>query len=280
MDYNIILTEHTLFEVIDKEKKAIERLKAFEPTDGYYLAFSGGKDSLCIYYLAIKAEVKFQAHYNHTTVDPPELIYFIRENFPDVIFSYPTETMWQLIVRKKIPPTRIARYCCSALKETNGKGKTVITGVRWAESARRKNTRGIVESWGKRSADKVMLLNDNDINRRFTESCIKSDKFIINPIIDWSDDDVWEFIRKYNHKYCCLYDKGEKRLGCIGCPLSGAKTMKKDFVTYPKYQQAYKLNHVHEQNGRMYVQLRELSHYIGIPTYLRRIQVLYLKPLT
>lgn len=31
-----------------KEKKAIERLKAFEPADGYYLAYSGGKDSDCI----------------------------------------------------------------------------------------------------------------------------------------------------------------------------------------------------------------------------------------
>ena len=214
-------------------------MKAFEPPDGYYHAFSGGKDSLCIYYLALKTNVKVQAYYNHTTVDPPELIYFIRENFPEVIFTYPQLSMWQLIVNKKIPPTRIVRYCCSYLKESQGIGKTVVTGVRWAESNRRKTTRGIVENWGRRSADKIMLLNDNDINRRFMESCIKNSRFIVNPIIDWTDDEVWEFIKKYNYKYCCLYDRGNKRLGCIGCPLSGSKNMKMDFGNYPKYFNAY-----------------------------------------
>ena len=68
---------------------AIQRLKSFEPPEGYFLAFSGGKDSQCIYHLAKMAGVKFEAHYRVTSVDPPELIYFIREHYPDVIFDVP-----------------------------------------------------------------------------------------------------------------------------------------------------------------------------------------------
>ena len=63
---------------------AIERLRKFEPEalemhpDGYYLAYSGGKDSDVILDLAERAGVRFGAHHNLTTVDPPEVIYHIR----------------------------------------------------------------------------------------------------------------------------------------------------------------------------------------------------------
>ena len=33
---------------LDKVQTAIDRLRAFEPNEGYYLAFSGGKDSVVI----------------------------------------------------------------------------------------------------------------------------------------------------------------------------------------------------------------------------------------
>ena len=116
----------------------IRMLQSFEPEEGYYLAFSGGKDSQCIYHLAKMAGVKFDAHYNVTSVYPPELIYFIREHYPDLIFDYPIDkdgkriTMWNLIVKHKMPPTRLARYCCKSLKESQGKGRIAVTGVRWA----------------------------------------------------------------------------------------------------------------------------------------------------
>lgn len=134
---------------------AIQRLKSFEPPEGYFLAFSGGKDSQCIYHLAKMAGVNFEAHYHVTSVDPPELIYFIREYYPDVIFDVPHDedgkriSMWTLIVEKRMPPTRIARFCCEKLKETNGDGRMVVTGVRWAESARRKANQGMVVIAGK-----------------------------------------------------------------------------------------------------------------------------------
>jgi phosphoadenosine phosphosulfate reductase len=234
-----VLIENTLFGVRDKVKIAIDRLQAFEPPEGYYLAFSGGKDSQCIYHLAKEAGVKFDAHYNLTTADPPELVWFIKKNYPDVSRDRPKETMWQLIPRKLMPPTRLARYCCQELKEGGGEGRIVVTGVRWAESVRRKQTRGIAEVLGKSKKTNYILLNDNEQGRMMFENCTKKGKRIVNPIIDWEDEDVWEYIHTRNIKYCKLYDEGFKRLGCIGCPMAGKDGMLHQFKRWPKFKQAY-----------------------------------------
>ena len=138
-----MLQENTLFGVKDKVKIAIDRLQAFVPDEGYYLAFSGGKDSQCIYHLAKEAGVKFDAHYNLTTVDPPELVYFIRENYPDVIVDKPEMSMWKLIIKNNCPPTRIQRWCCRELKEHGGEGEFGTGGG--AESTRRKANRAAFE---------------------------------------------------------------------------------------------------------------------------------------
>ena len=108
-----MLLETNLFGTTDKVQKAIDRLRAFEPSDGYLLGFSGGKDSQVAYHLAKEAGVKFKAHYHLTTVDPPELVYFIRDHYPDVIVDRPALSMWQLIEKKMTMPTRLIRYCCS-----------------------------------------------------------------------------------------------------------------------------------------------------------------------
>jgi phosphoadenosine phosphosulfate reductase len=234
-----VLIENTLFGVRDKVKIAIDRLQAFEPPEGYYLAFSGGKDSQCIYHLAKEAGVKFDAHYNLTTADPPELVWFIKKNYPDVSRDRPKETMWQLIPRKLMPPTRLARYCCQELKEGGGEGRIVVTGVRWAESVRRKQTRGIAEVLGKSKKTNYILLNDNEQERMMFENCTKKGKRIVNPIIDWEDEDVWEYIHTRNIEYCKLYDEGFKRLGCIGCPMAGKDGMLHQFKRWPKFKQAY-----------------------------------------
>lgn len=131
----------------DKVQVAIDRFRTFEPPEGYYLAFSGGKDSVVIKALADMAGVKYDAHYSLTSVDPPELVRFVK-SFPDVIIDRPKDkdgnqiTMWNLIPRKKLPPTRIARYCCEQLKESHGQGRITVTGVRWAESPNRRKNQG------------------------------------------------------------------------------------------------------------------------------------------
>jgi phosphoadenosine phosphosulfate reductase len=132
-----MLIEHTLFGVVDKVQIAIDRIRQFEPPEGYYVAFSGGKDSCVVKDLVKRSGVKADYHYNLTTVDPPELVCFIREHHKDVEVHKPKKSMWQLIEAKKLPPLRHMRYCCAILKEGGGKGRLVLTGVRWAESVRR-----------------------------------------------------------------------------------------------------------------------------------------------
>lgn len=225
----------------DKITVAVERLKMFEPKEGYYLAFSGGKDSVVIKELANMASVKYDAHYNHTSVDPPELIYFIKQYHKDVAIEYPRDkdgkriTMWNLIPKKKMPPTRLMRYCCEVLKEHGGDGRVVVTGVRKAESARRKSQRAGLEI---ATTDKIRMGADpdNPDNARLLNSCPIKGKHIVNPIIDWTDEDVWEFIKYREIPYCKLYDEGFKRIGCVGCPSSNASV---GFERYPKIKKAY-----------------------------------------
>lgn len=155
-------------ELGEKVKTSIERLKAFEPRngEGYYLAFSGGKDSVVCKALMDMAGVKYDATYRVTSVDPPELVRFIMEKHPDVkreIPHYPDGkpiTMWNLIPKKLMPPTRLVRYCCAELKESGGDGRKVVTGVRWAESRNREENQGQVTIYGK-SAQKSLGGNEN-----------------------------------------------------------------------------------------------------------------------
>lgn len=242
---------------------AINRFKVFEPQEGYYLCFSGGKDSQCIYHLAKQAGVKFDAHYSLTGVDPPELVQFIKANYPDVEFKIPRYsdgsriTMWNLIVRHKMPPSRAARYCCTYLKETAGGGRMSVTGVRWAESANRRKRHDVVDMRGKpvttrkiademgveyraASADSLVLNDDNDISRRFVEQCYRTRTALLNPIVDWSDKDVWYYLNEVAKvPHCSLYDEGFKRIGCVGCPLASQKHIEREFARYPKFKNLY-----------------------------------------
>ncbi len=233
-----MLIENTLFGTHDKVQTTINRLRLYEPPDGYYVAFSGGKDSQAVYHLCKEAGVKFDAHYNLTTVDPPELVYFIRNHYPDVIVDHPAMTMWQLIVKKGMPPTRLVRYCCDKLKENCGLNRFVVTGVRWQESVKRKNNRAMLEI-NAYTKNKIKLNSDNTDNRRLLETCILKGKHILNPIIDWSENDVWEYLNSRKLPHCCLYDEGFSRIGCIGCPMSGTKGMLFEFERYPKYKKIY-----------------------------------------
>jgi len=246
-------------ELLSKEAKSIEFLKAFEPPEGYYLAFSGGKDSVVCKALMKIAGVKYDAHYRVTSVDPPELVRFIRDKHPDVEREVPRDdngkpiTMWNLIPRKLMPPTRLVRYCCSELKEDGGDGRMTVTGVRWAESVNRAKNQGAitipVKSAQKTFADDpnfqltnkggVVLVNDNADSRRMIESCYKRHKTTVNPIIGWTDDDVWDFIRANGISYCELYDCGFKRLGCVMCPMASKKARQRARALWPKIEQAY-----------------------------------------
>ena len=210
------LVTHTLFGIEDKVEIAVERLRTFEPPEGYWLAYSGGKDSQVILGLANRAGVRFDAHYQVTTVDAPELVHFIRREHPEVKFEVPKKTMWQLIREHHMPPMRMARYCCQALKENGGSGRLVVTGIRWQESVRRKG-------------------------RRMVETCMRdTTKTYLHVIIDWSEADVWGYIRGNNLPYCSLYDEGWRRIGCVLCPMLTPWMRRRDAERWPKIAAAYK----------------------------------------
>jgi phosphoadenosine phosphosulfate reductase len=212
-----MLVETDIFgETIDKVQMSIDRIKAFEPPEGYYVAFSGGKDSVVILDLVKRSGAKFDAHYNITGIDPPELVRFIRDVHPEVKRNRPEITMWKLIVKKQSPPTRIARYCCQYLKERGGLNRRIITGVRWQESNRRRK-------------------------RKMIDVCFKdSRKSYIHPIIDWLEKDIWDYIHENKVPYCSLYDEGFKRLGCIGCPNGGTNGMRRQFARWPRYEKLWR----------------------------------------
>ncbi len=242
---------------MDKEQIAIERLRAAsEMSLSKYqaplvLTISGGKDSSVCTAPAERAGVPFEIMHNHTTADAPETVYFVREEFKRLegkgikcTLNLPTykgkpTSMWALIPQKLMPPTRIVRYCCSILKETGGKGRFIITGVRWAESKKRETTRGIYETNSKDKAKRIILANDNDDRRQLFETCTIKAKRVVNPIIDWTDAEVWEYISAEKIQINPLYGCGFSRVGCVGCPMAGTAGRFFEFVRYPKYKAAY-----------------------------------------
>ena len=206
----------------NKVQTAIDRLRHFEPPEGYYGCFSGGKDSQCIYELSKMAKVKVDWHYNVTGLDYPELVRFIRRYYPEVKFERREKSFWKALIYNGYP-TRKIRWCCREYKEHSGDGRFKIIGIRWAESVQRKG-RSMVEVCNKKNGGKFL-----------------------SPIIDWTGEinkkgrkvgDVWDFIKARNLPYCSMYDEGWDRLGCILCPM---KSYEKSMIDYERYPEFAKL---------------------------------------
>ena len=171
--------------------------------------------------------------HNHTTVDAPETVRYIR-SIPKIEISYPELTMWQLIVKKKMPPTRLARYFCEKLNE---RGVFVKIIGKKATTLKAAEEQGVDYRQTKQGG--IVLNNDNAETRRFVEHCYRTTSTMVNPIVDWSESDVWEFLHYYGCQSNPLYQCGENRIGCIGCPMQNFKGMKRDFYKYPKYRALY-----------------------------------------
>jgi phosphoadenosine phosphosulfate reductase len=199
-----------------KTQRACAILSANEPPTGYYGCFSGGKDSIVIKELARIAGVRVTWHYNVTTIDPPELVQFIKRFHKDVAWDRPKENFFHLLPRRGFP-LRNTRWCCKEYKESRTHVSDVlILGIRIDESPRRKNryTSCVMEEPG--SAKRVL------------------------PIRLWSNEDVWEFIRGRGIPYCSLYDEGFTRLGCVGCPMTNKKNKIREFERWPRYEHLWR----------------------------------------
>lgn len=215
---------------------------------GYVVGYSGGKDSDVLLELFKAAGVKYFVIHNHTTLDAPETVYYIRKKFAELEATgipckiyFPRYSFWQLCMRKLMLPTRIARFCCTELKERQIPELRYAThafGVRKAESTSRANNRDSIELRNRVRANAQTVKKfhfDNSEELRQTDACYTHNYFIVNPIAYWPDNILWEIINGNHIEVNPLYSQGFCRIGCIGCPMASTHRVF-EFERYPKYR--------------------------------------------
>ena len=242
-------------------QKAEKLALSYDAEQGYYLAFSGGKDSQALYHIAQLAGVKFRGHMNLTSVDPPEVIRFVKKNYPEVELIKPKKSIFQIAIERKILPTMRVRWCCEEYKEMAGAGKVTLIGIRKAESARRAKRNEVEISSRKFSGDLEALeayrqeqrakrarrqskkdgVNITNADEENTLGCIHGkESLLISPIIHWTEQDVWDFLNDVVRvKHCSLYDEGFHRIGCIVCPMSSYKQKTLENERYPHVKRGW-----------------------------------------
>ena len=219
--------------------------------------YSGGKDSDVILQLAKESGVPFRVTHNLTTADPPDNVYYIRRVFAalreegiDCRINVPRRSLWRIMRETLVIPSRIMRVCCSELKERRmPDAPYIVTGVRWAESAGRRAKSGIAMVQNayarelgveEKAAAAGLLTTDDASSRRLFEQCQLRGVRVLNPIIDWSDDDVWAYLHSRGIEGNPLYKEGWTRIGCVGCPLAGRRAREIAFARYPKLYKAWR----------------------------------------
>lgn len=223
--------EHSLSLIMKAGKLAL----AMQPGVGFHVGFSGGKDSQVVLELVRMAGVKYKAVYNVTTNDPSDNVRFIKRYYPDVEFSVPKESYFQLIERKGLPTT-CNRWCCALFKETAGTGFVVLTGVRREESRKRAKY-DEVSQWARNSRDKKLV--DLDKMEESGFQCVEGkDKFMVYPILEWTEEDVWAFIHERGLPVNPCYES-RKRVGCVFCPFARPKDIRAYCETHPKLKAAF-----------------------------------------
>ena len=203
-----------------------------DPDNGFYMAVSGGKDSQVLYHIAKLAGVRFKAHMNLTSVDPPEVIRFVKRNYPDVELIKPKMSIYDMAKKKHLMPTRRFRWCCAEFKETSGAGKVTLIGIRKEESTRRAKREEISTSIkGKRAEETFDQWSEHEEQM---VTCVGGkDKILVSPIIYWTERDVWEFLNSNKIPHCELYDQGYTPIGCICCPMSQPRQKRKEVERWP-----------------------------------------------
>ena len=236
--------------------KSLELLKSFEEAalfrnpNGYIVGYSGGKDSDVLVHLFKRAGVKFCIVHNHTTLDAPETVYYIRKKFAEwseegiyCKIIKPQLSFWQLCVKRKMLPLRQARFCCSELKERDVPELRFAVrsfGVRKAESVRRAMHRDSIETRNKSNySDTQRFHFDNTEDVKQSGACYTNSYFYVNPLAYWSDDYLWGYIESEKIEVNPLYGRGYHRVGCIGCPMVHGNRRALEFEKYPRYKKLF-----------------------------------------
>lgn len=213
---------------------------------GYVVGYSGGKDSDVLLDLFMRSGVRFYVIHNHTTIDAPETVYYIRRKFYELELQgipckiyYSRMNFWSLCLKKGMLPSRIARFCCAELKERDIPELRFAThafGVRKAESTKRASNRDSIEmrdTVGYTDLQKFHFDNTEEVMQ--TGACYTKNYFIVNPLAYWTDEYLWGYIRSEHIEINPLYSRGFHRVGCVGCPLAG-KARVMGFEYYPKFR--------------------------------------------
>lgn len=211
------------------EKLAAETIKKIYNTyveymdriDVFYVAFSGGKDSIVALDLVQRAlpHNKFKVLFGDTGMEFPDT-YRIAEQIKDYCENadieflrsecdFDPEYTW----RQFGPPAQTMRWCCSVHKTapqvillreyTNNphfRGMA-FTGIRGDESASRSEYEGVSHG------EKV----------RGQYSC--------HPILEWNSAELFAYIYDRDLLINDAYKKGNSRAGCLVCPLAASKNM-------------------------------------------------------
>lgn len=240
--------QHSVELIRKAEKIALK----YDPDNGFYNTFSGGKDSQALFYIVKMSGVKFQTHINFTSIDPAEVVRFVKTQYPSVICHKPRVSIYTRAVEKGLLPSRTIRWCCADFKEMAGAGKVTLIGIRRAESTRRakrnevetskKKFSGNLEEFEEWSAEEVQRKTKRKINEdEFSVQsdnevrCINGkDSILISPIIEWTDEEVWYFLNNIiKAPHCKLYDEGRHRIGCILCPMASYSQTLADIKRFP-----------------------------------------------
>ena len=200
---------------------AIKLLQSIPQDGDIEISYSAGKDSDVILELAKMAGIPYRAIYKATTIDPPGTIAHAKEMGAEVI--HPKKTFFQLVSKSGFP-SRFSRECCSVLKEYKVCDRA-IQGIRRSESRKR-----------------AERYKEPEYCRVYS-SKVKAKIYL--PILEWTDQDVAEFIKERNIKCHPLYYSREgqfdvtKRLGCMGCPLASRNKRIQFFKENPKWLKAW-----------------------------------------
>lgn len=256
--------QRSMFDVgdtADALNNAIQVIKDWDPIAqsrghglGYVVGYSGGKDSDALVRLFQIAGVHFTVFHNHTTLDAPETVYYVRKRFKELeeqgvhcVINIPKTTFWKLCIRFTTLPLRRIRFCCGQLKEYDPPeftGCAHAFGVRKAESIKRAAKRDSIElNHNKDYSDMQRFSFDNveEAKEIMTtgDKCMRTFKNTVNPMAYWNDDYLAAFIEDEVSELNPLYCEGFKRVGCVGCPMAKIEQRKREFARWPKFKDKY-----------------------------------------